>query len=125
MGVGDEAFGHLRWWPNSAPASASAKGARLPRPLLRPTQIRRPGPDRIEQRPVAILQDMAFREWRPQLQPKRAQHAVVAVVALQYNANEGRGGPAAAGAEFGGDLVLLRSIELSPRLSRQTREMKQ
>ena len=66
---------------------------------------------------------MAFREWRAQLQPERAQHAVVAVVALQHDANERRGGGAAGGAEFGGDLIPLRLIEFGERLARKTREM--
>ena len=66
---------------------------------------------------------MAFRKRRAQLQPERTQHAVVAVIALQHDANERRGGPAAGGAKFVGDLVSLHLIELSQRLARQMREM--
>src|ERR1041384_2169707 len=35
-------------------------------------------PDRVEQRPVAILEHMAFRVGRPWFQPKRADPAIVA-----------------------------------------------
>jgi hypothetical protein len=47
---------------------------------------------RIEQRPVALLERVALGEWRPQFQPERTQHAVVAVVALQNNSYECCGG---------------------------------
>ena len=63
-------------------------------PSLRaPAQTRRPRLDGIEQRPVAFRQHMPFRERRAQLQPERAQHAVVAVVALQDDAGERRRRP--------------------------------
>src|SRR4029077_10774825 len=49
---------------------------------------RRARPDRVEQRPVAILQHMAFGIGRPRLQPERADDTVVAVVALQDDAGQ-------------------------------------
>ena len=44
----------------------------------------------IEQRPVALLQRISFRKRRPQLQPERTQHAIVAIIALQHDARERR-----------------------------------
>src|SRR5882724_7693870 len=116
-------FGHLRWWPEFAAASASAPGARLPRPLLRPPQARRPGLDGIEQRPIALLQHVAVRERRAELESERAQHAVVAVVALQHDADERRCGRTAAGTELLGDFIAPCSIEFNERFSREPREM--
>src|SRR5438132_11307205 len=70
-----------RKWP--------ARGARLDCWLGRPSQGAAFGLDRVEQRPVAVREHVAFGERRAQLQPERAQHAIVAVVALQHDADEG------------------------------------
>ncbi len=91
--------------------------------ILRPPQIHRPRLHRIEQRPVALLQHIALRKRRAQLEAERAQHAIVAVVALQHDADERRGGGTAGGAEFLGDRVALGRIERGQRLAGQTREM--
>src|SRR5207245_109991 len=57
-------------------------------PKLPTAPHRRPGPNRVEQRPVAILQHMALRKGGPRLQAKRADDAVVAVVTLQDDAGQ-------------------------------------
>src|SRR5687767_6880622 len=44
--------------------------------------------DRIEQRPVALLHNMAQRKRRARLLAERVHHPVVAVVAKQHDANE-------------------------------------
>ena len=85
--------------------------------------VARPCLDGIEQRPVALLQRIALRERRAQLQPERAQHAVVAVVALQHDADERRGRRAAGGAEFLRDRIAPRRIEFGQRLAGEAREM--
>jgi hypothetical protein len=72
--------------------------AGLPRWLGRAPQRTRPLLDRIEQRPVAVREHVALGERRAQLEPERAQHPVVAIVALQDDADEGCGGSAAGAA---------------------------
>src|SRR5450631_3958156 len=76
-------------WPLQMVAGCRSRkshhlAARLPRPLLRPSQRRRHRLDRIEQRPVALLQRVAYRKRRAKLQPERAQDAIIAVIALQH-----------------------------------------
>src|SRR5438105_15839519 len=103
-------FDHHKWWPEFTPASASALAARLPLQLLRPPQGRRPGLDGIEQRPVALLQHIALRKRRARLQSERAQYPVVAVVALEHDADERRCGRAAAGAALFCGVVAPRRV---------------
>src|SRR6266567_2038376 len=91
--------------------------------LLRPPQPRGTRLDGIEQRPVALLQLIPLWKWSPQLQPERTQHAVVAIVALQHDANEYCSGRPATGAEFLCDRVAPQRIESRDRLSSQPREM--
>src|SRR5882724_225760 len=95
-------------WVATIPAPASRSA--LPSPLAtsrasiwrvarnpsRTPQARRARLDGIEQRPVAVLEHIAFRKRGAQLQPKRAQHAIVAVVTLQDHADE-RGSRSSAG----------------------------
>src|ERR1700719_4016857 len=70
----------------------------------------------IEDRPVAAGQHMALRERRAQFDAERAQHAVVAVVALQDDAGEHGGGSTPTGAEFRHDSLALAFIERCQRL---------
>src|SRR5437764_13473717 len=86
-----------------------------------PPQARRPLLDGIEQRPVPLLQHVTHGKRRAEFKTKRAQHAIVAVVALQYDANERRGRRTAGGTEFLCDLVALSGIEIGERFFGQTR----
>src|SRR5207249_6190065 len=49
----------------------------------------RPATHRIQERPIALFQDMAPREWWSRFAAQRLHHAVVAVVALQHGASQG------------------------------------
>ena len=87
------------------------KGAHLGMPdaerARRPPQVHRPRLHGIEQPPVALLQRVALWKRRAELKAERAQHAIVAVIALQHDANERRGRRTAGGAKFLCDLVAL------------------
>src|ERR1700741_2697994 len=72
--------------------------------------------DGIEDRPVAVGQHMPLWEWCTQLDTERAQHAVVAVVALQDDAGEHGGGRAATGTKLPHDSLALGLIERLQRL---------
>ena len=105
------------------PRKSLGLGARLICPLLRPPQRSRARLDGIEQRPVALPQRVPLRERRAQFEAERAQHAVVAVVALQNNADQRcRRGPAG-GAELVGDRIAFGEVEFGQRPAGQTREM--
>ena len=97
--------------------------ARLPCLLLRPPERTRACPDGIEQRPVALFQRVALGERCAQLEPERAKHAVVAVVALQDDADERRSRSAAGGAELVRDRLAFGGIEFGQRLADKAREM--
>src|SRR6185312_16721693 len=80
------------WWPpKKSPARRHEQGDRA-LALRRAPQAAATRPDGIEQRPVALGEHMPLRKWRAQFQPERAQHAIVAVVALQDDAGEHCGG---------------------------------
>ena len=83
------------------PASFDLSRRHLPRHLA---VHLRPLAHGIEQRPVALLDDMALRERRARLEAERAHHPVVAVVAKQHHANQGRQRRAAGFAKAGCDL---------------------
>jgi hypothetical protein len=53
---------------------------------LRTAPHRRSRPDGVEEQPVPVLQHVALRVGRPRLQSKRADNAIVAVIALQHDA---------------------------------------
>ena len=88
-------------------------------PALRPPDAARARLDGIEQRPVALFQRVALRERRAQLEPERAQHAVVAVVALQDDADERRSRSAAGGAELVRDRIAFARHRVRPAACRQ------
>src|ERR1700722_2699562 len=55
-----------------------------------PAIDRRPGADGIEQRPVALLDDVAFGERGARFLAERVHHPVVAIIAKQHYADQGR-----------------------------------
>src|SRR3954463_12452350 len=100
-----------------------AFGAGLPYLLLRSPKRSRACLDGIEQRPVALVQRVALGKRCAQFEAERAQHAVIAVVALQNDTDERRRRTAACGAELDGYRIASGCIELGQRLAGKTREM--
>ena len=78
--------------------------------------------DRIEQRPVALLDDMADGEGRARLLAERAHHPVVAVVAKQDDARQRGERGAAFGAQVVGDNQPAFGRKIGERAARQDRE---
>src|SRR6266545_813102 len=97
--------------------------ANLPRWLRCPPQRRRLRLDGIEQRPVALLQLIPLWEWRAEFQPERTQHAIVAVIALQHDADERRCGRSTRCAEFLRNRIAPRRIEIGQWLAGEARQM--
>src|SRR5271166_3634434 len=90
---------------------------------LRPAPEGWPRPDRIEQRPVAILQNMALGIGRARLQPERPDDAVVAIVALQDDPAQRRHSGPALRAESHRDRLAPRRAETGQRPPGKTRDL--
>src|SRR5829696_6722843 len=101
----------LRWWPGTGYARAALRAQPCPACISRNPHPATARLDWIEQRPVALLKHVALREWRAQLESERAQHAVVAVVALQDDADERRRRSATGGAELRRDRIAFGQFE--------------
>src|SRR6478609_790621 len=104
---------------------AGLSGLDLPRWLRRAPQRARPRLNRVEQRPVAVREHVTLGERRAQLDPERAQHPVVAVIALQDDADERCGGAAAGAAELLRHRIAPGGIELGERLPCEPGQMVQ
>src|SRR5258706_5841044 len=84
----------------------------------------RPCADRVEQRPVALLDDVSLGEGRARLLAERSHHPVVAVVAKQHHADQRRKRRTAGFTKGGGYLGAARRAEVGEGTPRKRGPMR-
>src|SRR3954451_6970960 len=86
---------------------------------------RRSHADGIEQRPVALLDQMPLREGRPWLLAKRTHHPIVAVITKQHQPDQYGKGRTALFTKLGGHFDAALRLEVGERAARKPSEMRQ